>query len=45
MQYQKDTKANTLALKEAGFEIDSMFPVRDGVLEYMKYLKTNYSFY
>ena len=45
MQYQKDTKANTLALKESGFEVDSMFPVLDGVLEYMKYLKTNYSVY
>lgn len=44
-QYQRDTKANTLALKESGFEIDSMFSVSDGILEYMKYLKTNCSFY
>lgn len=37
-QYQKDTRADTTALKEAGVDVNSFLSINTGIYEYVQYL-------
>jgi len=41
-QYQTDTKADVTALADAGFPVDTLRTVQEGIEDYCEYLKGNY---